>query len=665
VKFERLTVKNFGPYRGEQSINFPQDRDHSVLVVFGDNMRGKTSLLNSLRWVLYGSAIDRQAKRMPLIQLLNTDAQQDGDWHLQVSLTFVAEGHHYDLRRSTRPHDLITSPTDDRDFSIDVFLTKDGSAVRADLVEHEISRYIPQQISRFYLFDSELLQEYETLLITEAEQGRHIKEAIERILGVPALINGRDDLRSLLKASESVLAHQAKSIAKLAGFADQHIRLRGELDAHNADLAKLEGDLSEISRDQEKIADELQSIAAIDSTLRQLRLLEDRQKASTVRAEALRDEYLLATKDLWRDLLCPRIAMRRAEIARRIADQRVEIGKRAVLVAEVENLSRLLSFADCPFCGSQLRPERRAAVTESLDEHTARLLSMDESVVALGELSAELAVLSRFTPVGSATALIRADTELRKLSIEQTRDESAAEQLNELLRSHDKDRVAKLQRGRDNLLERRGQVRALIQQSQSLIDEKSARAEHLSSLLSKSNESRTERTSLEVRTYSMLSSVFAASIARLRDEVKRRVEAEASATFLELTTEKTYKGLRINDNYGLTIIDRSDNPVSVRSAGAEQVVAMSLLIALNKTADRPGPVVIDTPFARLDPLHRLNILRLVPRMAEQVVFLVHEGELSREDGLGPIADHVGGVYEIQRISSSQSELRSERGGRAL
>jgi hypothetical protein len=54
------------------------------------------------------------------------------------------------------------------------------------------------------------------------------------------------------------------------------------------------------------------------------------------------------------------------------------------------------------------------------------------------------------------------------------------------------------------------------------------------------------------------------------------------------------------------------------SAGSEQIVALSLIGALNRCATREGPVVMDTPFGRLDRRHgsefsnshRVSALRL-------------------------------------------------------
>ena len=49
-----------------------------------------------------------------------------------------------------------------------------------DQIESEIDQIAPEQISRFFLFDGELLGEYESLLIEGSEQGRQL--ALEDIL---------------------------------------------------------------------------------------------------------------------------------------------------------------------------------------------------------------------------------------------------------------------------------------------------------------------------------------------------------------------------------------------------------------------------------------------------------------------------------------------------
>lgn len=47
MKLKRLSMLNFMPYKGDAVLEFPQDESRNTLIVFGDNMRGKTSLLNA------------------------------------------------------------------------------------------------------------------------------------------------------------------------------------------------------------------------------------------------------------------------------------------------------------------------------------------------------------------------------------------------------------------------------------------------------------------------------------------------------------------------------------------------------------------------------------------------------------------------------------------
>ena len=66
-------------------------------------------------------------------------------------------------------------------------MKKNGSILSPSDCEHELNVIMPQQISRFFLFDAELLQEYEELLEEDSQTGDKIKKSIEKILGMPVL----------------------------------------------------------------------------------------------------------------------------------------------------------------------------------------------------------------------------------------------------------------------------------------------------------------------------------------------------------------------------------------------------------------------------------------------------------------------------------------------
>ena len=157
-----------------------------MVVVYGENMRGKTSLLNAIRFALFGKVLSRASRTGSLHEIGNWEQAAAGRYGFEVVLKFQADGRQYRLTRSCRPRSGIV-PEQDNDYEVEHFLQRDGVVLGPGEATSELERIMPEQIARFFLFDGELLQEYEGLLRNESDMGRQISGAIERILGVPVL----------------------------------------------------------------------------------------------------------------------------------------------------------------------------------------------------------------------------------------------------------------------------------------------------------------------------------------------------------------------------------------------------------------------------------------------------------------------------------------------
>ena len=90
-------------------------------------------------------------------------------------------------------------------------------------------------------------------------------------------------------------------------------------------------------------------------------------------------------------------------------------------------------------------------------------------------------------------------------------------------------------------------------------------------------------------------------------------------------------------------------------------MALSLIGALKKAAVRGGPVVLDSPLARLDLEHRENVLqRWVPALGNQAILLVQSGELTEKQAMDIMGSRVGHAYRILRPTNDPQLAVIER-----
>lgn len=134
------------------------------------------------------------------------------------------------------------------------------------------------------------------------------------------------------------------------------------------------------------------------------------------------------------------------------------------------------------------------------------------------------------------------------------------------------------------------------------------------------------------------------------------MQRDATTLFTQIANDKEYVGLRINDNYGLNIILQDGTIVPGRSAGYEHVVALSLIGALHKNAPLQGPIIMDSPFGRLDPTHKSNIVKVLPSMANQVILLVYTDEIDEQLTRESLSNALLSERRLTRVSSMHTKI---------
>ena len=659
MKLDKLVINNFMPYKGSHTVEFPQHETQNVMLLFGDNMRGKTSFLNSIRWGLYGIAVGRHLRTIPWHNLVNRNAASEGDWTMSVSLIFSHLGASYEINRIIQKHDNVVRPGADADFTEIVGMKKDGKPVIADRIVFEINQIIPQEISRFFLFDGEFLQEYENLVIEKSVQGEKIKGHIEQALGVPALINARDEMGKLLKDARSEQQREAQKNQILRGHAQSLKSLQER-------LASLESDLSGLKKQEETYQEE---IAELDDYLRNtetfLRKQLDIERLTQERKDLDRqiqnyeDNTLELLKSAWQDVLFRSIQPIANECREKLKVQQTASQESLRLKVKLDERQKALEEnKPCPTCGQNLSVQSRQHLEDEIQRLKTQLREQNFDQKTMNDLSKRLEDLEniRSDGDGEVSRIIRNQSLVTRDTVELLRVNSELDDLEKEIADHDTKEMMRRRnkkvRWEKNLI----LVQRNIQERESEITKNQGKQQHISQVITKSHSGRGLRSSRRVTLYEQLQAVFSQGIARLRDQLREQVERHASGAFKKLIAEHTYSGLQINKNYGLSILDQKGEVLNERSAGAEQIVALSLIDGLNRTARKTGPIIMDTPLSRLDPKHRTNVLRYLPDMADQVILLVHEGEIDPKTDIQQIAERIGARYKLQRVSATESRI---------
>jgi DNA sulfur modification protein DndD len=647
LQLRALHLDDFGPFKGHQKVEFATN--DGVTVIYGENMRGKTSLLNAIRFAFFGKVLGRGTKPMSLHKVGNWERAAEGHFGFKVALEFTDDGHAYKLTRSCRPRNGVSTPSGDDDYRVDHYLERDGSVLGPHQAEAELKRILPEQIARFFLFDGELLQEYEDLLSTETDMGRRISEAIERILGVPVLTSSRATLLGLKEKSEYREARAAQGDQKTREFGNQLADLHAQRETLQKDLQRLEGELEGMRSQKASLEDAMKRKERVAALLDKRDHLERLLTEIEMRRTAKRAELQQAMATAWCTLLADPInqaAARLRESERALQSE--------LMRADVLRSLKAGNSTDCPACLQPISAAARERIEESLKsfDNTVR----DEKDRELAAIRRKLAALEQHSAAARPDVLrllwdAVADADVDYASKKAERDEIAKQ-----LEDVDEDALRKTKLDFEHAIRQIDVLEKGVTRTRDILEQNKADAENIQRRLDKlaGNNLSAERQRRAM--YSDLHKLFDRAVAAYREQLRKRVETDATKHFRSLTTEPDYAALRINDSYGLSIVHSDGSDIPVRSAGAEHVVALCLIGALQNNAPLQGPIVIDSPFGRLDRDHTRNIVRALPNMTKQVVLLVYDDELPPDIARTELKTQLRGEWRLERRSARHTEL---------
>lgn len=619
--FQTLTLQNFGPYYGEQTLDLTPSLSQPIILIGGLNGGGKTTLMDALRLVLYGQRAQCSTRgNLAYADFLNQSRNrlaQDQPTQLQLILSHTLNNApqptQFTIRRT-----WVALPKNGRD-TLEVLQNGEPDAALTEGWDERIEALLPLGISNLFLFDGEQVKD----LAEQDTLPPSVIQAIRALLGLELPERLDADLEVLITRKRKQLAKsdELKKIEEIeailkAQYAEKKVASQEKASLQNfLDRAEIQLQVA-----QEKFLAEGGKIAAEAA---QLEAKKDRLVADIEQQQqALRE---LAAASLPLALLCPLLTKAQTQAHKEVRHQQFELARDLLQ----EQNQALLNFAQAQFTPTQA-DQLKAFLKDRLESlaHPTSGTYLQADTPALYALNQ---TLEQSIPTQQRQAKQHLKT-LRQLqndldALERYLATAATAEIYEKLSCQVSDAQDKLAHLKTDHAKA---VRQLEQVSQAI-----------------------ERTKKDLQTYSQLAIDFKntdhilKSAAKVKDTLalfKQRLKLHKLNHLEELVTKHFLYLLRKPDfvhrvqidteTFTLTLYDHGGDPLPKHrlSAGEKQILAIALLWGLANASGRQLPVAIDTPLGRLDSEHRSRLVeRYFPQASHQVILLSTDTEICQEE----------------------------------
>ena len=657
LRINKLVIDNFGPYQNNQILEFPAG--DGVTFVWGENGVGKTSLLNCIRFALWGIVYNRNYEECQLAKFVNIDAVE-AQKNMSVKLFMTYDNEDYELTRMLKRLPG-TSGKNDSDYEHKLYLKHFGSMMSQDEAEHFLNTVLPEKISRFYLFDGELLRQYENLLEDSSSSSDVIKTSIENILGLPILEGANKNLLSITTIYQQIYTKVSAANERtkndssaLAGFLLHDEELKKSLKEMKEQRMKLQSEISEI-----------EDAFAANKRYAEL-LAQEREKKSQIETNRLLLEN--EVKDLkakmkfaWSvifDKVIQEIIDTKNEELNSLLSRIGDIKTKEIIVAILDKIVKG-EVSSCPVCNNNLTIEDISSLREKL----AILKKSDESKNS-EEIMYARQIIDRFNGfkrnVDKESLINLLNNIYSKRSAISLDEVDLAEIKKKKAGFHNSSTDTEIL-GLQPMYKKKLQELTLLEEGitkqDEAISENQASIEKLNAKILKQSNADGKKASEDLAFCKAVQEIFEKAVSKFREDLKDRVQADAEDIFTKISHMPAYTGLKINDNYGLEIVTSNGRVVPNRSAGYEQVVALSLVGALHKNAPISGPIVMDSTFQRIDPRHRNNTLRSLPVLGEQIIVLAYPNEVAQSDAKELLSGKYLKDIHLEQKSEFETEIK--------
>ncbi len=658
MRFLRFEIEGMFAYAGKNVIDLTGcGPDENIIVVSGRNGAGKTSLLNAVKLLFLGSS-HNDLRRVRVGEGPLTPKHfvlgAPGRWYgvfpydgrsagseARVALFWEDKGTAFSCER------IFTLKDNCSDYTEVIRVIRDGRSLKEEDAQAVMEALLPNEVVPFFFFDGEQIQS-----LADADVGRESTE-IERLLGLSFLTDLEVQLDAFVKDRRRAgLPEQARrEIVRLEG---QRNDAEAEADAAERARVAFEEENTDAENRKDRLEAERRTLRAGLSDDERRRLERAIQGFETQR-EALAVEIARSVP-----LEIPFLAnLDQSSDAYAALERQIQRGTSSDVATRLhaDLPSRLIAIL------AEFEAEIRSddiehfeiAVREELERLGVQPTSYTDPLFAsisstlLQSLRDQFLVWHRR---GAETAAAQADLLRRMRSLN-------AQQLQAEQELHDADIVSDEAKARykglsEEISGLEDAIRERLKEITLLADSESrarSRIAELNDKIQAAYDDEADRIEQnKVYTYSRR---LRRALQRYRDLRRGAIRASVEKRLRDkvailLGPSQLIKSASLSDNFAMSYQDDNGDNIARHSisAGMRQLVAMAMLWALKEEAQRPLPVMIDTPLGRIDRENRALLMsEYFPAAGNPLILLPTNSEFD-ELGYDQLRDRVCRRYTI-------------------
>lgn len=663
VSIESLTIRNFGPYYGENPLRFDELEGRCGVLIGGKNGAGKTHLLRALYLAVVGETgvgdlkkveTGSDATKFLFENSLNRKAESEGDDTCSFDITIAQRDKNSAGSRKLRLVREVrfrsSSPPIWRSTAYRVEGGKEEQIDDEGLIYKLRDAFLPRHLARFFFFDAERSQSFNL-------GQQDIVEGVSRILGLWSYGELEDDLRHLIsnkipKVFDSKGANLASN--KLAEVTGKIVTAEAMQKSNGAELKSLEIEESEAKSELFEVEERLLTLGAVDPEKME-KARKRRGEISGVKADlesqlgGAWEKHLPLMllgglrKELY-DYLLTEERRRDWESSKSAVEPKIPQVKSDVFEGVPATYTLHPDFEK--FYKDRLETALKNLFNPAPEGMAAKVFVTDRNDTS-AQVRAQL-----MGAIGNVKDLVDVSVKLERL-------ESEARELDQQLKNFSQNAAAVAEGGR--LHTRRGELNSELKR---INDRKEELENDLSRLDSHLAELRREEKLLTEQAEKgakgqnmiLLAHRYREAAAEIRSRAAKQLRKKISETVGEIWVDITersreFRGMDFDDHWKCWL-KRVDGKVSSwedanTSAGQRQVRLLAFYEALRRLAKVVPPLVVDTPLGRLDKEVKNAVLDRLYLTGHQSIILSTNSEIDPDSvQFHTIRERLGRVYTL-------------------